>query len=68
LMSFWSVIYLATSNTDFLDGIGQVLKDQDSNCAKARVKLAMQNTWNDRIQQISAVIEQALIRKQKGQR
>jgi len=68
LMSFWSVIYLASSNTDFLDGIGQVLKDQDSCCAKARVKLAMQNTWTDRIQQISTVIEQALIRKQKSQR
>jgi glycosyltransferase involved in cell wall biosynthesis len=68
LMSFWSVIYLATSNTDFLDGIGQVLKDRDSNCAKARVKLAMQNTWNDRIRQISTVIEQALICKGKNQR
>ncbi len=66
LRKYDSLVHLAESTSDFLDGIDEVLNERDASKAGARMELARNNTWDHRLQQIGQILEEALVRKQAG--
>jgi glycosyltransferase involved in cell wall biosynthesis len=68
LLPYHALMTLADSPEAFLDAIPKALQEKDQSKADARIELARQNVWHRRIEQISADIESALIRKHGGQR
>ncbi len=66
LRKYDSLVHLAESTSDFLDGIGMVLDERDASKAGVRMEIARNNTWEHRLQQIGTILEEALVRKQAG--
>jgi glycosyltransferase involved in cell wall biosynthesis len=63
LMSYSSLITLVESGSEFLGAIPRVLEDSAPSRVKARVEVARQNTWENRIRRIGEIVEDALAAK-----
>ena len=66
LEEYASLVYLAESRVDFINGIGRVLDDNDISKRKARVEIAKLNKWEHRIIQLGKIVEETLVLKLAG--
>lgn len=58
--SFDKVIYVSESRKQFIQYVEQALAEHDPSLKLKRQKIASQNTWDDRIEQISQLIQSRL--------
>ena len=57
---FSQVVYIARDEGDFVRKIEEALRERDPALAEARRSLARQNTWKQRVEVISELIQEAL--------
>jgi len=67
LLAYESLMIVADSHRGFLDAIGAALEETNQSKSQERLAVARQNTWDCRMEQICAAIDEALVRKSRGQ-
>ncbi len=68
LLIFQEVVYFADSAADFVQGIARALEEDSPERVQQRVAVAQENTWDRRVEQISALVDQCLRDKQARDR
>ena len=60
LEPFAHVVRIAESHTDFVQKVGEALTDHSPEAIQRRVMVARENTWDDRVRQIYAILDPLL--------
>ena len=60
LRPYENVVRLARTNDDFIQMVGQALGDGSSDAVKARIAVARDNTWDERIAEIDRIFTRLL--------
>lgn len=68
LLAFQDVVYFADSATAFVQSIARALEQDSVQRIQRRVTVAQENTWDRRVEQISALIDHSLRDKQTRDR
>ena len=57
------VVYIGENKKDFVDKIGKAMTEDNPSLAEERIRVAWRSDWGDKIEEISAIVNDALARK-----
>ena len=63
LSEFNSIVRIASSKTDFLKFLREEIENNTEDKKKARIEVARKNSWENRVEELSGVIEKFLVAK-----
>jgi hypothetical protein len=61
------VVYIGENKEDFLDKIGKAISEDDPSLTEERIRAAWRSDWRVKIEEISAIVNEAIARRHCSQ-